>query len=358
MVRIVVDGRALTDASAYRGIGTYLRNIVAGLAAEPDVAVSVLSTRADAVPDGASTCGVARHAPGRFAVVEHDLLLPWDLRRCAGDVVHSPAMDPPRRSSRPWVQTLHDLVPLMSDNDDRSTTRWRRRLPRLHGAAAVIAVSRWVADTAVDLLGLDPATVHVVPHGVSPAFRPAAERERSEPYVLFVGEYDARKRHDVAFEAIGRLAARGLPHRLVVVGRIAPWFAGTLQALVAASPAPERIELRGYVDERELVRLYQQADALLVTSTAEGFGFPALESMACGTPVVGFRNSATAEVVGDAGFLVDDGDVEALVDGLDAVVAGVTRAVSLRAAAIERAAQFTWSASVARHRAVFESVAA
>src|SRR5437764_3761108 len=174
MLRIVVDGRALADASSYRGIGTYLRNIVAGLAAEPDVSVAVVAPRADAVPAGAHACSSRRRAPGRFAAIEHDLLLPADLRRCEGDVVHSPAMDPPRRCERPWVQTLHDLVPLTSAAEDRSSRRWVRRLPRLHQAAAVIAVSRWVADSAVDLLGLDPARLHVVPHGVAPVFTPAA----------------------------------------------------------------------------------------------------------------------------------------------------------------------------------------
>lgn len=357
MLRIVVDGRALADASAYRGIGTYVRNVVEGLATQPDLAIAVLSPRADAVPARARTCRTSRHAPGRFAAMEHDLLLPHDLRRCAGDVVHSPAMDPPRRCDRPWVQTLHDLVPLLTDAEDRSSRRWVRRLPRLHQAAAVIAVSNWVADSAIELLGLDPARIHVIPHGVSPAYVPAVKTDAA-PYVLFVGEYDPRKRHDIAFEAIGRVAAAGAPHRLVVVGRIAPWFAEAVHGLVARAPDPGRIELRGFVTEDELVGLYQQADALLVTSSAEGFGLPALEAMACGTPVVGFRNSATAEVVANAGILVDDGDVDALATALAGLLSDDTARTALGAAALARASHFSWSASVAAHRKVFEQVAA
>ncbi|HET6818014.1 MAG TPA: glycosyltransferase family 1 protein [Mycobacteriales bacterium] len=357
-MRIVVDGRALTDASAYRGIGTYVRQIVSGLAVEPDVDVRVLVSDRSVVPDGAGVCIVRRRAPGRFAAMEHDWLLPFDLRRCTGDVVHSPAMDPPRRTPGPWVQTLHDLVPLMSGDLSASSRRWAEHARRLGSAAAVIAVSHWVADSAMELLGLRDDVLHVVPHGVSDVFRPAARVGTASPYVLFVGEYDPRKRHELAFAVIGALAERGLPHRLVVAGRVAPWFETTMNHLVAAAGRPDRIEIRGYVPEAELVALYQQADAVLVTSSAEGFGFPALEAMACGSPVVAFDNSATSEVVAAAGVLVPDADVPAMTQGLYDVLTDHRRRAELSASGLERAGGFTWQASVAAHRYVFEKVAA
>ncbi|MCW2544554.1 MAG: glycosyl transferase group 1 [Frankiales bacterium] len=355
-LRVLLDGRALTDSSAFRGIGTYVREVVAGLATTEGLDLSVLCSRKAVLPSGAGRVPALRIAPPRWQAKEHDLLLPLDLRRAGADVVFSPALDPPSRCAQPWVQTLHDTWPVLAGDDGASAGRWRRQAERYRKAAAVIAVSSWSAQGAVDLLGLDPSRVHVVPHGVSRVFHPG-EGPADPPYVLFVGEYDPRKRHAHAFAAIGALAEQGLPHRLVVTGRIAPWFAGRMDELVAQSPRPDRIELRGHVGLDELVRLYQGAAALLVTSEGEGFGFPALEAMASGAPVIAYDNSATTEVVGDGGVLVPDGDLDALVASLTAVLTEPSEQQRLREAGLARAAAFSWEASVARHAAILRSVA-
>ena len=104
------------------------------------------------------------------------------------------------------------------------------------------------------------------------------------PYVLFVAEYAPHKGHREAFEVVGALADRGYPHRLKVAGRVAPWVEPTLRRLVADARRPDRIEVLGYVSD--LVSLYQRASVTFVTSHYEGFGLPALESMATATPVV------------------------------------------------------------------------
>jgi glycosyltransferase involved in cell wall biosynthesis len=354
---VLVDARALGDDSSFRGIGTYLRNVLAGIAHSPGVSTAALVTDGTDLPDGVDPVRVRRRAPGRFSRLEHDLLLPWDLRRVDADVVHSPAQDPPARSPAPWVQTLHDVVPL-SAGTAAERRRWTRVAARIRRADAVIAVSSWSARAAVEEIGVDRARLHVVPHGVSERFRPAARESTEPPYLLLVGEYDPRKRHTLAFEVIGSLAARGLPHRLVVAGRIAPWYDARMRELVAASPAPERITLSGYVDDATLLRLYQQADALVVTSSAEGFGFPALEAMACATPVVAFANSATAEVVGGGGYLVDDGDVGAMSDAVARLLTDRPAWADASVAALQSAARFTWSECVRRHVEIFTAVAA
>ncbi len=347
-MRVLVDGRALGDASATRGIGTYLRGVLPGLAAGADV--EVLAPSGTPVPAGRAVRTV-RLAPGRWADREHDLLLPLDLRRRRADVVLSPALDPPRSSPAPWVQTLHDVAPLLGAGE--GAARWRRQAGRYRRADAVVAVSAWAAATATERLGLDPARVHVVPHGVDPRFSPGPG-PGGAPYLLLVAEHDPRKRHDLAFAAVGALAARGTALPLVVTGRIAPWHEPALRALVAAAPRPDLVELRGHVPADELVTLYRGASAVLVTSTYEGFGLPALEAMACGAPVVAYDGSATAEVVGDGGVLVPQGDERAYVDALEAVVADPG---DLPRRAVARAAASTWDASARGHLAVLRSVA-
>jgi glycosyltransferase involved in cell wall biosynthesis len=195
-----------------------------------------------------------------------------------------------------------------------------------------------------------------VPHGIAPHFT-RGDARADPPYILFVGEFDPRKRHDLAFAAVGALADQGLPHRLLVTGRIAPWFAEQMERLVAESPHPDRVEMLGHVDAPTLVRLYQEAAALVVTSRGEGFGLPALEAMACGTPVVAFANSATTEVLGDAGILVPDGDFEEFVRALSALVKDPVRIEELAEQGFERAKQFSWPASVAAHAEILAAAA-
>jgi glycosyltransferase involved in cell wall biosynthesis len=310
------------------------------------------------LPPGVAAVRIHRHAPGRLSRVEHDVLLPFDLRRVHADVVHSPAQSPPLVAPAPWVQTLHDAVQVSSSNASERR-RWRRTAARIRRAAAVIAVSEWSARTGVELLGLDPRKVHVVRHGIDERFRPAVRRddEDEDPYVLFVGEYDPRKRHELAFAVIARLADLGLPHRLVVTGRIAPWYEQRLRDLVAASPRPDLIELTGYVDDTRLLDYYQRAAAVLVTSSAEGFGFPALEAMACGTPVAAFANSATAELLDAAALLAPDGDVDRLARAMFTVLSDHNAWQDASAAALQRASLFSWSESVRRHVDIFMSVA-
>lgn len=355
VVRVVVDGRAYTDSSAFRGIGSYVRPVVEGLAARQDLEVAVLAKGSAQLPLGAKRVRVARMAPGRWQQREQDLLLPLDLARTQGDVVLSPALDPPTRCSRPWVQTLHDVLPLAGRNA-AELARFHRTAQLYRRATALITVSRWTADEAVRLLGVQPARLHVIPHGVASDFQPG-ERTSADPYFLFVGEYDPRKQHEVAFAAVGALADRGLPHDLRVTGRQAPWFAANLAALHAAAPRPERVRLLGHVALDQLLALYQGAEALVVTSSAEGFGFPALEAMACGTPVVAYSNSATTELVGDGGILVADGDFEALVEALHKVATSPGLREDLAGRAVVRASGYTWAASIADHAEVLRLAA-
>ena len=343
-IRVALDARALTDASAYRGIGTYVRNLVAALADRADVAVTPVFPR-------------HRVAPPRWATLEHHLRLPGQLARTPADVNHSPALDPVRRSTRPWVQTIPDVLPLASDDPAFSVERrrWRRWAPRVRAAAAVITFSRHGADQAVTHLGLDPARVHVIPLAAGPEFRPGEERP-DVPYVLHVGEYGPHKGFGEAASLASTLASAHLPHQLWMAGRVVADNRAAIDAAVGRvdPDGRERIRLLGWV--ADLAPVYQGASALVVTSRHEGFGLPAVEAMACGVPVVAFANSATTEVVGAGGFLVPDGDVAAMAGALCSVLRSDARRAELSAAGLARAAELSWSRTAEAHVAVYRSV--
>lgn len=359
-MRLLVDGRPLSAASATRGIGTYVRTIVTRLADEPDITVVALATPDTELPAGVERIDISRYAPNRLNFAEQALLMPRGIRRAHADVFHSPGTDPPRKPVIPYVQTLHDVIPLTFPDPKFKYERfyWRFRARWIRHAAAVITDSNFSADEAVHRLGVKRERIHVVPLGVSPSFQPAAERsEPDPPYLLYVSEYGPHKGFVEAFAVIARLADAGLPHRLKMVGHMSAKGEAFLRRLTAASGHPERIDLLGRVSSDELHALYQHAGAVIVTSRSEGFCFPALEGMASGSPVVAFDNTAIPEVVGDAGVLVPDGDVVAFADAVQRLVTSPTAGAELVAAGLEQAKRFRWATCASRHIEIFRAVA-
>jgi glycosyltransferase involved in cell wall biosynthesis len=309
LINLLVDGVLLSAPSSLRGLGTYIRAVIEGLATTPGFSVEVLSTSTLSTPGNVNQRIVHRRLPPFANFYEQSVRLPGDIDKSDADVFHSPALDPPRRLTMRWVQTLHDVIPLVFAHRKHAVRRlmWRTRGARMRQADRVIAVSRYTADTGVRLLGIDPSRIEVVHHGVDPTFRPPHTRAQDgRPFVLFVGGYGPHKGFSEAFDVIRRLETGGLPHRLSVVGHMPSRAATRL-----AAEGGDRVDVLGYVSDRDLRTLYQQADLLAMTSRCEGFGLPVLEAMASGTPVVAFDNTALPEVVGEAGTLVRDGDVAA-----------------------------------------------
>jgi alpha-1,3-rhamnosyl/mannosyltransferase len=250
------------------------------------------------------------------------------------------------------VQTVHDLIPFAFDDPEFAIERhrWRRFGPRVLRAAAVITPSRHSGDHAVAALGVDPERVRVIPHGVEPQFHPDPSTGVA-PYVLFVGAWGPHKGYAEAMEAVAGLGDAGYAHRLVIAGRQDEWMRAQVQGVVDRARRPDLVDVPGYVDD--LAGLYRGASALVVTSRHEGFGLPALEAMASGTPVVAFANSAIPEVVGDGGTLVADGDVAALVRAVRAVIDDPAVRRSHVERGLRRAAQFSWRKSAEAHTAVY-----
>jgi glycosyltransferase involved in cell wall biosynthesis len=368
-IRVLVDAHGLSDASAFRGIGTYLSQMLAGLATQPELSVAALvhGRALSRLPTGVQAVQVRRWAPPRWAQREHDALLPMTLRRYPADVFMSPGQDPPSRCRRPWVQTLHGVLPLIVDHPglEAERRRWVKLAPRMRRAAAVVAVSRHCADTGIRALGLEPSRVHVVYHGVGAEFSPTPRAPSGTsdaivprpPFLLYVGEYGPWKGYKEAFDVVGALAEAGRPMPLKVVGRLAPWVRPAVDALVRAAPRPDLIELLGHVDHEYLPALYRGATVLVMTSRFESFGLPTVEAMASGTPVVAFANSATSEIVGSGGVLVPDGDIRAFTCAVLRVVQDERWRDELSERGLARAQLFDWRRSVELHAEIVRAVA-
>jgi glycosyltransferase involved in cell wall biosynthesis len=146
----------------------------------------------------------------------------------------------------------------------------------------------------------------------------------------------------------------GFPdHSLVLIGGRG-WKSGDLERLLNETPAT--VLRTGYVSEEELVALYCAADCFLFPSFAEGFGFPVLEAMACGTPVISGDRSSLPEVVGDSGLLVDPGSTEALADALGRLLGSPDLREELRGRGLERSRLFTWERCAEETAAVYREL--
>jgi glycosyltransferase involved in cell wall biosynthesis len=213
---------------------------------------------------------------------------------------------------------------------------WKRSLRR---AAVVVAGSRATArELEAELPGL---RVRVIYPGLDPAFAPGPGPS-GEPYVFHLGSADPRDNTETVLRAVA-IARERVPVRLVVGG--------------AAPRVDARAEYTGRLSDEELVRLYRGATAYVDASLYEGFGYQALEAMACGAPFVGSNATSIPEVVGEAGLLVEPRDPEALADALVRVLSDSALAEDLRRRGLERAREFTWERTAAAFVEVFEEAA-
>ena len=162
---------------------------------------------------------------------------------------------------------------------------------------------------------------------------------------------------DGLFAAFARAADRDRDLRLVVVGTLGKLAPLMRTALARSRVDPGRVVITGEIDDATLAAAYAGAETLLHAAWLEGFGLTALESLAAGTPVVGYRAGAVAEVVGDAGVLVDDRDPDALGEALVTLLGDDTLWSRLGDLAKPRAARFSWDRAADDTLALYRSLA-
>ena len=279
-------------------------------------------------------------------------------RRCGyPDVVHATGGAVPA-SSAPLVATIHDLA--WRHRPDHFTPRGRRMFEAwLEAAARARRVLCPSEATAADLAdaGIPTERICVVPLGVDLRAAEPVDVEALRTthgldgnVVLWVGVAEPRKNLAGLVEAM-----EAVPDAvLVLVGP--PGWGVDVERLVA--PLGDRVRMVGPVDDAEKRSWYALADVFAFPSLLEGFGLPVLEAMAQGTPVVTSAGTATAEVVGDAGVLVDPTDSGSLAEGIRHLLDDGEAAGRLAAAGRTRAGSFTWDAVAEQTVTVYRSALA
>ena len=268
------------------------------------------------------------------------------------------------------VITCHDVIPLLAAEGvipvhvPATVARtFRMRVRYLARARVVIVGSAVTRQTLERHTSVRPDRIAVIPYGIGSAFRPMpGRREQSRasagidmrsPVVLQVASSGRYKNTPAVLQAIALLRSR-LPQ--VVLVRIGAPFYEDEATLARELGIASTIRHLGEVDDQALVEWYNAADALVFPSWWEGFGWPPLEAMACGTPVVASTAPAIAEVTGDAAILVAPEDPAALAHEVHQVLLDKALAESLRQKGLLRAREYDWTRAATSTAAVYDQL--
>lgn len=341
-MRVAMDMHHVRQSNA--GTARYARGLVSALRDRGDIKVEEIG-------------GGPLVRPGlrqKLLTAEQDFYwYPFQGRREAAsmeaDVYHCPAVRAPITHGKPpLVVTVHDLVALRFPETMPRWTRFysRATLERMLAAADMIVTPS--ADTANDLekmTDVDVNRIRVIWNGVDDVFYESAPAPGvSEPYILFVGTPEPRKNLQRLVNAVGELSKRGTRYKLVVAGS-GGWGSVNISG--------SHVQHVGKQTDEGLRSLYAGAACVAQVSLHEGFGFPVIEAMASGSPVVVSREGALPEVAGNAAIQVDAYDERSIADGLE-------RAISERESLVERgkmrAELFRWQECAAKHFDVYRSV--
>ena len=289
-----------------------------------------------------------------------------NARAVRADLIHVPAAMTAYARDIPLVLTVHDAIPWRHPEWFTRANALQQRL--LVGRAArhadlVITDSHASKRDIVDFLRVDSARVEVIHLGISPAFSPrnrdrdwlAARSGTSGPVVLSVGTPEPRKNLLGTIEVFERVA-REIPEAVLLLVGGDGWGSDPIAERIAGSSA--RILQAGRVDFDDLTRLYASADCFLFPSLLEGFGFPPLEAMASGTPVVCSTRPSLPEVVGDAALTANPDDVDALTAAVLNVLSDAALAESQRALGLAQSAHFDWGTTAQQTIAAYRRVLA
>jgi glycosyltransferase involved in cell wall biosynthesis len=385
-LRVAIDATPLLGRRS--GVGEFCAGAIGALSRKGSIELSAFAVSfsgrrrlASLLPEGVRPLGnpvpaVLAHRSWRFSALPP---VEWLAGAEGVDVVHGTnfVVPPARRAAR--VVTVHDLTPFRFP--ELCTPQTIAFVPLVRRAVAegvfVHTHTEFVAAQVVEMLGADRSRVRAVASGIpgvpdpvgvadpsrdvdpetrqapqvpptphaqrTPQAPQAPQTERLPPYVLALGTAEPRKDLPTLVRAFGHLA-RGAPElRLVIAGGDGRGSAD-LAVAIAASPARDRIGQLGYVDDATRARVLAGATVFAFPSIYEGLGYPPLEAMAAGVPVVAVAAGSIPEVVGDAAVLVPPGDDVALAESLGRLLDDGRERLALVERGRARAAEFSWSA--------------
>ena len=368
-MRIAIDARKLHDF----GIGTYIRNLLRGLAKIDKTTEYILFCN----PEDAQVAGglgsnfrAVPERAGHYSITEQ-LSIPLAIKRARVDLFHAPHYVLPALTPGPTVVTIHDCIHLMFPQYLK-----HRRLGYAYARASIwtaahksdriFTVSEQSKRDILRFFNVPAEKIVVTPNAIDDRFsiEPSAElvmqtRERyqlSNPYVLYVGNIKPHKNLERLIEAFHYVRSQGRSElELLIIGDEISKLQ-TLRRAVHKYGMHRYVRFHGHVPDQTLAVLYRLASVFVFPSLYEGFGLPPLEAMASGTPVVTSDVSSLPEVVGEAALLVDPYSADAIAQGILEVLHSSHLRARLREKGYARVQEYSWMQSVTRVRDIYGEV--
>jgi len=307
------------------------------------------------------------------------IYLPRLVKKYKIDLLHMPANRIYFKSNIPIVVTIHDIMEYFFLSKRYSLKIWSKQKPRnlkmllylmrvkfyiqiiyslgFKKAKKIITVSRHSANDIINVLGIIPKKVEAIYHGVDNEFLVnKVEEFKNRKYVLMLGGDSYQKNPEGAIAAWAKVSQKIKDkYFLKIIGFCGNEKSPLLEALRRHNLL-DKVVIKGWLTQKELIENFRKAALFLYLSRYEGFGFPILQAMACGTPVISTNKASLPEVLGDVGFQFDPDNYQEIATAIEKVLTNNQLWDSQFTAGFERARAFTWQLSAQKHMHVYEDV--
>jgi glycosyltransferase involved in cell wall biosynthesis len=303
-----------------------------------------------------------------FRLIWEQAVLPILARQWRLDLLHSLHYTRPLILPCKSVVTFHDMTFYKLPSFHTKIKRMYFQYAIQASASlsdAIITVSENTRKDAINLLKLPNHKIFATPSGISNNFSPIKDYELldkcrikynlPQDFILYVGLIEPRKNIPSLLRAYHKLTLEDQVPFLVIAGRPG-WGIEEVNYYIDALNLKDKVHFTGYVDREDLPMIYNLATIFVYPSIYEGFGFPPLEAMACGTPTITTAISSMPEFVGDACLLVPPQDDEALYQAIKKLLYNKDLQQDLSIKGHQQASQFTWERTARETLEVYQKV--
>ncbi len=379
-MKIAIDARVLMDPQ-YSGVPEYVYNLISSLVAidqQNEYLLFYNSAHQVTLPNfnTPNLRYIGRQIPNKFLNYGLFKVLGYPtIEKLIGEPVDLWFMPHlnfiAKKPATKSILTVHDLSFLRyPEFFSMRKNIWHRAINAkalVNGFDKVVAVSEQTKRDLIDLTGVASEKISVIYGAASAEFKVLAKDDRAlqstkqkfnlpARFILSLGTIEPRKNLLALIKAYESMRAQNpdLADVQLIIAGGSGWNSAAIYKAIATSPYRQDIKLLGYVDRSDKVALYNLASVLAFPSLYEGFGIPPLEAMACGCPVVASWGTSLAEVIGEAGLLIDPYDINDLSAALTQVLQNNALADQLSRLGGLQASKFSWQRSAEAYLKLFK----
>ncbi len=284
--------------------------------------------------------------------------IPSIYQQFKGNLLFSPVPEMPLFSKVKSVVMVHDLIPLRFPKKDSPLTPYfRYYIPQVcQQAEHIICNSQATADDIINFFGVKASKISPIYLGYNPDKFKVLDnisKNNNPPYFLYLGRHDPHKNVNMMISAFAQFKYKN-DYQLWLAGPSDSRYTPLLKQQVKELKIESQVRFLDYVKSEDLPVIISQAQALVFPTLWEGFGFPVLEAIASGTPVITSNISSLPEVVGEAGLLVNPLEVSEIAAAMNLMAEDKELTQELRELGLKRAKKFTWAKTAQETMAVLD----